>query len=94
MLSLIADLLWPYMTITYMHICCVRNNVVCLPLHFKGYHLLNASAMDAKLYARALLDVLFSKEEQSRRLVYAKRSADKELLDPNPVWQVIYQCAL
>ena len=54
-----------------------------LPLQFNGHHLLNIPAMDAKSYARALLDVLFTKEEQSKGLVYTKRSADRELLDQN-----------
>ena len=50
------------------------NTGHALPLQFNKHHphVLNIPAMDAKSYARALLDVSFRKEEQSRGLVYTK----------------------
>lgn len=56
-------------------------DISCTPLQFNGHHLLNIPARDAKSYARSLLDVLFTKAEQAKGLVYSKKSANRELLD-------------
>ena len=51
---------------------------------YSGHNLLKVLAKDEKVYGRALLDILFSKDEQATGLVVATNSG-RPLLDEDEV---------
>ncbi len=64
-----------------------------MTLQYNGIQLLSIQGKDAIAYGRAVLDVLFSKEEQKKSLLYASKKSNKPGLNRELVSLLTGECA-